>query len=87
VWGARRCGVGARLESGQRRGCGEAVAGIAGGRRKLVGSPLQRRGRMRTVCGLVRGGLVDGVCGVGHVDAWAGAASGGSFRAVAPVAV
>jgi hypothetical protein len=57
--GVRRCGVGARRESGQRRGCGETVTGAAGGRCALVGSPLQRRGHLRTVCGRARGGLGD----------------------------
>jgi hypothetical protein len=60
--GVRRCDVGALRESGQRRGCGETVSGGgAGGRRTLVGSPLQRRWRVRTVCGRSRGGLGDGV--------------------------
>ena len=59
--GVRRCGVGARRESGQRRGCGETVTGAAGGRCALVGSPLQRRGHLRTVCGRARGGLGDTV--------------------------
>jgi hypothetical protein len=40
--GVRKCGVGARLESGQRHGCGETVPGTAGGRRTLVGSPCMR---------------------------------------------
>jgi len=42
--GVRKCGVGARRESGQRHGCGEAVADAAGGRRTLVGSPCSSAG-------------------------------------------
>ena len=40
AYGVRKCGVGARRESGQRHGCRGAVPGTAGGRRALVGSPL-----------------------------------------------
>jgi hypothetical protein len=39
--GVRKCGVGARRESGQRHGCGEAVTGAVGGRSPLVGPPSQ----------------------------------------------
>jgi len=42
--GVRKCGVGARRESGQRHGCGKAVPGVAGGRRPLVGSPCSGAG-------------------------------------------
>jgi hypothetical protein len=56
--GVRRCGVGARRESGQRHGCGEAVPDAAGGRCALVGSPLQRRGHLRAVCGRACGGTL-----------------------------
>jgi hypothetical protein len=59
--GVRKCGVGARRESGQRHGCVEAVPGAAGGWRTLVGSPLHQRGHVRTVCGRAHGGLGDAV--------------------------
>ena len=89
--GVRRCDVGARRESGRRHGCGGAVSGAAGGRRALVESPL--------ATALAPGSDVRaGWWEVGRredtvvrrrtcVDAWASSASGGSFRAVAPVAV
>jgi hypothetical protein len=59
--GVRRCGVGARQDSGQQHGCGEAVPGTAGGRRTLVESPLHRRGHVWALCGRSRGGLGDTV--------------------------
>jgi hypothetical protein len=59
--GVRRCGVGARRESGQQHGCWEAVSGAAGGRCMLVESPLQRRGHVWALCGRARGGLGDTV--------------------------
>jgi hypothetical protein len=84
--------VRARRESGQRRGCGGAVPDTAGGRRVLVGSPLVSAAG---VWGQFTGGRVGGrttrclpaVRGRACVDAWAGAASGGYFRAVAPVVI
>ena len=60
----RRCCVGARRESGLKHGCGvhgEAVPDATGGRRTLVGSPLQRRRHMWALYGRTRGGLVDTV--------------------------
>jgi hypothetical protein len=60
----RRCCVGARRESGLKHGCGvhgEAVPDATGGRRTLVGSPLQRRRHMWAMYGRTRGGLVDTV--------------------------
>jgi hypothetical protein len=57
--GVRKCGVGARLEKGQRHGCGEAVPDAAGGRRPLVGSPLHLSGHVRSVYRWSQGGLVD----------------------------
>ena len=65
AWGVPKCDVGARWESGQRLGCGESVPGSAGVRRALVGSPLQRRGRVGEVCGRTHGGLVDEVSSLG----------------------
>jgi hypothetical protein len=79
-----------------RRGCTAGVwattwvrGGAEGRRRTLVGSPCSGAGTL--------GQCVDGrmgatrclppVRGRAWVDDWAGAASGGSFRAVAPVAV
>ena len=61
VCGVRGCDVGARQGPGERHGCVEAVHGVAGGRRALVGSPLRRRSSVGTVCGRARGGLVDSV--------------------------
>jgi hypothetical protein len=61
AYGVRKCGVGARRESGQRHGCGEAVPGDAGGRHTLVGFPLHRRWHVRTVCGRSHGRLGDAV--------------------------
>jgi len=57
AYGVRKCGVGARRESGQRHGCGEALPGAAGGRRRLVGSPSQRSAHVKAVCGWARGWL------------------------------
>ena len=60
--GVRRCGVGARRESGYLYACGEAVPGTAGGRRTpLVGFPFQRRGHACSLCGRARGGMGDTV--------------------------
>ena len=59
--GVRGCCMGARRESGQRHECGGAVPGNAGGLCTLVGSALQQRGRVETVCGRTRGGLGDTV--------------------------
>jgi hypothetical protein len=52
AYGVRKCCVRARRESGQRHVCGEAVPGAAGGCRPLVGSPSQRSGHVREVCGV-----------------------------------
>ena len=57
--GVRGCCVGARREPGHRHGCGEAVPVTTGGRRTLVGSPLQRRGHMWVLYGRERGELGD----------------------------
>jgi hypothetical protein len=59
--GVRRCCVVARRESGQLHGCGEAVPGVTGGQRALVGSPLHWRGHVGAVCWRARGGLGDAV--------------------------
>ena len=59
--GVRRCGVGARRESGQRHACGDAVPGTAGGRCTLVGSPFQQRGHVCSLRWRARGGLGDAV--------------------------
>ena len=46
VCGVRGCDVGARQGPAERHGCVEAVHGVAGGRRALVGSRLRRRWRV-----------------------------------------
>ena len=61
AYGVRGCGVGARQEPGQRHGCGEAVPGVAGGRRTLVGNPLQWHGNMWVLYGRSHGELGDAV--------------------------
>ena len=87
----RSCGVVWRRESERRPGCREAVPGTAGGRRPLV--VLLEAGRNWGVCrarGRVSGRAAQCLPAVRSracVDAWAGAASGGSFRAVALVTV
>ena len=82
----RSCSVGGRRASERHPGYREAVPGTAGGRRPLVES-CSRRGAPGGCAGQtgLRGfsSYRSWTC----VDAWAGAASGGSFRAVAPVAV
>ena len=57
--GVRRCGVGARRESGHLHACGEAVPVTEGGRRTLVESPLHRHGHVWSLRGRARGGLGD----------------------------
>ena len=89
--GVRSCGVGGRLELERRPGCREAVSGTVGRRRPLEaccsrqggpgGEPT--RGRVVGRAALCLPAVQSRAC----VDAWAGAASGGSFRDVALVAV
>ena len=91
VYGVHKCGLGTRRESGQQRGCGETVPSTAGGGVRWSGPPCSGA----DAWGRCTGGRVGGwatrcppaVRGRSCVDAWAGAASGGSFRAVAPVVV
>ncbi len=73
VCGVRGCDVGARRGLEERHGCVEAVRGVAGARRALVGSRLRRRGRAWALCGRARGGLGDAVSsrGAGSRYAWA----------------
>ncbi len=61
VCGVRGCDVGALQGPGERHGCVEAVHGVAGGRRALVGSRLRRRRRVWALCGRAREGLGDAV--------------------------
>jgi hypothetical protein len=71
--GMRGCDVGARQGPGERHGCVEAVHGVAGGWRALVGSRLRRRGRVWALCGRAREGLGDAVSSrsAGSKYAWA----------------
>ena len=89
--GVRRCGVGARRESGYLYACGEAVPGTAGGRRTLGGLPSSDANtRARCAGGHVAGWAtlcLRAVRGRTCVGAWAGTASGGYFGAFALVAV
>ena len=73
VCGVRGCDVGARQGPGERHGCVEAVHGVAGGRRALVGSRLRRRGRVWALIGRAREGLGDAVSSrsAGSKYAWA----------------
>ncbi len=88
--GVCSCGVGERRESGQLHGCRGAVHGSVHG--LLLSGPDRSRARVWSQCA---GGRVGGwstmclpaVRGPVCVDAWAGAASSGSFRAVASGAV
>jgi hypothetical protein len=82
------CGEGGRRESDRRSGCQEAVPGTVGSRRPLV-CDWVRRGGVRA-CGHVVGRssqCLPAVWSRACVDTWDGAASGGSFKTVAPVAV
>jgi hypothetical protein len=89
--GVHSCGVGEGRESGQLHGCRGAVHDAVHG--SFCWSGPDRRGAH--VSGWYAGGRVGGwttlclpaVRGPVCVDTWAGAASGGSFRAVAPGAV
>ena len=88
--GVRGCGVRARRESGQRRGCGGEVPGAAGGRCALVSSlasARERGGSLRAVAWGSGRHSVFPLCWVWHAWTWAGVSSGGPFRAVAPVAI
>jgi len=71
--GVRGCCVGARQEPGHRHGYVEAVHGVAGGRRTLVGSPLKRRRQMWSLYGRTRGRLGGVVSSrsAGSKHAWA----------------
>ena len=62
--GVRKCGVGARRESGQRHGCGEAVPVAADDRHPLVGSPSQLSRHVIAECGWDHGGLGDVVSSI-----------------------
>ena len=86
----RSCGVGGRRESERRPGCRETVPGTAGGRRTLVvllgtgrSWGVRARGRVAGREALCLPAVRSRVC----VDAWAGATSGGSFRAVVLVSI
>ena len=71
--GVRGCGMGARLEPVDRRGCFQAVHSSAGGRRALVGSRLNQRRPMWALYGRARGRLGDAVSSrsAGSKYAWA----------------
>ena len=87
----RSCGVGGRRESERRPGCREGVDWHRGWA-ETVGRPARDGAQLG---GVRAHGRVSGraklclptVRSRACVDAWAGEASGGSFRTVAPVAV